>query len=185
MKYQEEHGVTLNGEWHGNTLITSGAWCRTERNEVEQQGVTRGSVTNCRAKDWDVDLAEHEAEELGQPPGLREDSPHLLPCLQPLTQPVVPPLCRHHTQARQQQEIGKHLQALLSSEDTPLGTDQLLILLQVCSRHEPSNCTAGGVLLQCHTFNTATSDQTEHCGNTGLVNKAKQVSDNNSEKFSS
>ncbi len=27
------------------------------------------------------DLAEHEAEELGQPPGLGEDGPHLLPCL--------------------------------------------------------------------------------------------------------
>ena len=43
------------------------------------------------------DLAEHEAEELGQPPGLWEDGPHLLPRLQPLPQPVVPPLCTKHS----------------------------------------------------------------------------------------
>ena len=66
-----------------------------------------------------------------------------------------------------------------------LGTDQLLILLEVCSRHEPSNCTGDDVLLQCHAVHTATSLQTEHCGNIGLVNKAKQISDDNSEKISS
>lgn len=58
-----------------------------------------GGITSSQAEERDGDLAEHEAEELGQPPRLREDSPHLLPCLQPLTQPVVPPLYKHHTQS--------------------------------------------------------------------------------------
>lgn len=36
------------------------------------------------------DVAEHEAQQLWDSPGLREDSPHLLPCFQAFTQPVVP-----------------------------------------------------------------------------------------------
>lgn len=40
-----------------------------------------------------ADLAEHETQQLGHPPGLRKDGPYFFSSPQALAQPVVPPLC--------------------------------------------------------------------------------------------
>jgi len=40
-----------------------------------------------------ADLAEHETQQLGHPPGLRKDGPYFFSGPQALAQPVIPPLC--------------------------------------------------------------------------------------------
>ncbi len=40
-----------------------------------------------------ADLAEHETQQLGHPPGLRKDGPYFFSSPQALAQPVIPPLC--------------------------------------------------------------------------------------------
>ncbi len=40
-----------------------------------------------------ADLAEHETQQLGHPPGLRKDGPYFFSSPQALAQPIIPPLC--------------------------------------------------------------------------------------------
>jgi hypothetical protein len=40
-----------------------------------------------------ADLAEHETQQLGHPPGLRKNGPYFFSSPQTLAQPIVPPFC--------------------------------------------------------------------------------------------